>query len=220
MLVRRVVDLSHPLDAGTQVYPGDPVPRLAPHAVLERDGYNVLAVHLGSHSGTHVDAPYHVLDDGARLDELDLSLFVGPAVVLDVRGLPPGAVITPEVLGPLPALEPMVLLHTGWDRHWRTDAYLDHPHLDPRACRRLLDAGARVIGLDAPNIDRTPSRDLACHLLVARAGGAVVENLRGLEQLSGSRPFVSVLPIALAGADGAPARAVALELEPVSPPAG
>lgn len=222
--MRRVVDLSHPLDASTQVYPGDPVPRTRPHAVIERDGYNVLDVHLGSHSGTHVDAPYHVREDGLRLDELALDLFVGDALVLDVRGLAPRAPITREVLaaaGWTRERAPIVVLATGWDARWGDGSYLDHPWLDPAACAALLAAGTRTIALDAPNVDATPTaahpgegpaQDLACHHLVAEVGGVVAENLRGLDRLGTDRPLLSMLPIALAGADGAPVRAVALEL--------
>ena len=86
--VRRIVDLSHPINSETQVYPGDPSPSLTPATTIARDGFNVLHVSMGSQTGTHVDAPYHFLDDGARIDELDLSLFLGPATIVDLRGLP------------------------------------------------------------------------------------------------------------------------------------
>ena len=87
--VREVVDLSHPLHDDTPVHPGDPVVRFLPAATVAADGYNVLHVRMGSQTGTHVDAPYHLLDDGARIDELPLEYFLGPAVVADVRGKPP-----------------------------------------------------------------------------------------------------------------------------------
>ena len=99
MQVRRIVDLSVPIGPDTQVYPGDPQPRLTPHATLHRDGYNLLALHLGSQTGTHVDAPYHVRADGTRVDALDLALCTGPATVLDVSGAPPRTPITADRIG-------------------------------------------------------------------------------------------------------------------------
>lgn len=213
--VRRVVDLSVPLDAGTPVYPGDPPVRTEPAATIDRDGYNLLAVHLGSQSGTHCDAPYHFRSDGARVDELDLRLLAGPGVLVDVRGRPDRHPLTVADLGPLAGVGPgtIVVLHTGWSAHHGTPRYADHPYLCAEACRALLDRGVRTIGLDTPNVDETPGNGrFACHRLVAAAGGVVVENLTNLAAVDFPDPFLSVLPLRLTGADGAPVRAVALQL--------
>jgi kynurenine formamidase len=216
--VHRVVDLSVPLDAGTQVYPGDPPVRLEPAATIDRDGYNLLAVHLGSQSGTHCDAPYHVRPDGARIDQLDLRLFAGPGVLVDVRGRPARSVIGVADVAPvLDRVGPgtVVVLHTGWSAHYGTPRYADHPYLGADACRALLDRGVRTIGLDTPNVDDTPGDGrFGCHHMIAAAGGVIVENLTNLAAVDFPDPFVSVLPLRLTGADGAPVRAVALQLRP------
>ncbi len=214
MRVVAVVDLSVPLGSGTSVYPGDPRPRLRVHATVAHDGYNLLHVELGSQSGTHVDAPFHVRDDGARVDELDLRQLSGPAVVVDLTALPRGGVITTAHLGPvLQRLGPgvVVLLHTGW-----TPApgplVLDHPTLDPAACRVLLESGVRTVGIDAPSLD-PPDRHLPCHHLLAAVGGVIAENLTALGEVDALvDPLVCLFPIRLEGADGAPVRAVALQL--------
>ena len=218
--VREVVDLSHPLDDDTPVYPGDPVPRFSPAATVAADGYNVLHVRMGSQTGTHVDAPFHFLEDGARIDALPLDLFLGPAVVADVRGRAPHAPIGWADLAPVAdRLGPgrMLLLHTGWDAHWGTDAYFDHPYLDGDAAERVVAAGVRTIGLDALSLDETvlggePSGGFAAHFAVLGAGGVIVENLRNLSAIASAEPVVSVLPLRLAGADGAPVRAVAFDV--------
>jgi kynurenine formamidase len=212
MQVRRLVDLSVPLGPGTQVYPGDPAPELIPHATLDRDGYNLLALHMGSQTGTHVDAPYHVRADGLSVDALDPALCTGPATIIDVRGTPPNAPITADRIADDP-LRSIVLIHTGWARHYGTPVYFDHPFLHPDAVRRMLDRGVRTFCIDAPSIDPTPDHELAAHLLVADAGGVIGENFRNLELVDWPDPFVSCLPIKLEGADGAPVRAVAMELD-------
>jgi kynurenine formamidase len=219
MQVRRIVDLSVPIGPDTQVYPGDPEPRLTPHATLARDGYNLLALHLGSQTGTHVDAPYHFRPGGARVDELDLSLFAGPGAVIDVTGLAPRTRITwdqiaTDRLGP----GVIALLHTGWPARYGTPGYFDHPFLDADACRRMLGLGVRTFLLDCPNIDETPDDEhpgegFPVHHLIAEAGGVIGENLRGFEEIDFA-PFVSCLPLRLTGADGAPVRAVAMDLTP------
>jgi kynurenine formamidase len=220
MSVRGIVDLSHPLRDDTPVYPGDPVARFEPATTIEEHGYNVLHVRMGSQTGTHVDAPFHFLEDGARIDELPLDLFLSPAVVADVRGKAPHEAITWSDLAPVAdrlASGRMLLLHTGWDAHWGTDAYFDHPFLDGDAAERVVAAGVRTIGLDALSLDETvlggePEGGFAAHFAVLGAGGVIIENLRNLSAIGSAEPIVSVLPLKLAGADGAPVRAVAFDV--------
>ena len=217
--VSRIVDLSHPVDDDTPVYPGDPVARFSPAATVAADGYNVLHVRMGSQTGTHVDAPYHFLDDGARIDELPLDLFLGPAVVADVRGRPAHGRIEWSDLEPYAdRLGPgrILVLRTGWDELWGTDAYLDHPFLTGEAAERVVATGVRTIGLDALSLDETVlggagAGGFAAHVAVLGAGGVIVENLTNLGAIAVPDPILSVLPLRFAGADGAPVRAVALE---------
>jgi kynurenine formamidase len=221
MRVRRIVDLSVPVGPGTQTYPGDPRPRLEVHSRIERDGFNLLHVDIGSQTGTHVDAPYHFQDSGLRIDGMELSLFAGPATVIDVRGVGARARIGWEqIAAAQPRLEPGViaLFCTGWSRHYGTAAYFDNPFLDADAVRRMLDLGVRTFCLDALNIDETPDDEhpgegYPVHRLIADVGGVIGENFRNLDLVDWADPFVSCLPIALENADGAPVRAVAMELE-------
>ena len=216
----RVVDLSVLLDEDVVVYPGDPVLRTAPAATVAVEGYNVLHLHMGSQTGTHVDAPFHVRDDGLRIDELPVDRFLAPLVVADVRGLAPRAPVTAGHLAPvLDRLAPGValVLHTGWAGHRGTAEYFDHPHLTPAAVQAVLDRGVRTIGVDAPNPDPTRldlpgPAVLPVHQLVAAVEGVIVENLTGVELIDLEDPWLSVLPLRLAGADGAPCRAVAFQL--------
>jgi kynurenine formamidase len=176
---------------------------------------------MGSQTGTHVDAPYHFLADGARIDAMDLSMFLGPATVVDVRGSAPRSVIS------WPQLEPslaqmagrsILVLHTGWSRYWRTPAYLDHPYLARDAAEGIVAAGVRTVAIDAMSVDETPPPggepgSYAAHDVLLGAGGAIVENLTNLDAVDFEQALLSVLPIRLADADGAPVRAVAVQLE-------
>ena len=158
--VLRIVDLSHPVENGMQVYPGDPVPSITPASTLDRDGVNVLHLSMGSQTGTHVDAPYHFLADGARLDALDLSMFLAPATVVDVRGRAPRSPIRGDDVAPHVERMPrgaILVLHTGWSRHWGAPAYLDHPHLDVDAARRIVAAGS-ARSRSTPGAATTPPR--------------------------------------------------------------
>jgi kynurenine formamidase len=216
-----LVDLSVPVGSGMTVFPGDPEVEIeSALRISDGDGVNVLSVHMGSQSGTHVDAPYHVLGDGPRLDELPLTRFIGRAVVADVRGLGAEAPIAWTDLAPAEAsLRPgtILLLHTGWSRHMADRArYRTHPWLSADAAARVVAAGVRTVGIDALNIDATPA-DLStirfdAHIEILGADGVIVENLTNLDAMERLRdPIVSVLPLRLSGSDGAPVRAVAFE---------
>jgi kynurenine formamidase len=204
------------------VYPGDPLPRFTPAATIGQDGYNVLHVQMGSQTGTHLDAPYHFLQDGGRVEDLDLDQLCAPAVVVDVRGKGAREAITWADLRPHAGdLRPGVILvlHTGWSRYWGSVTYAEHPFLDGAAARQVVERGVRTVAIDAMSLDETVDTQehpsgFAAHFAVLGAGGAIAENLRNLEALDFPDPVVSILPIRFRGADGAPVRAVALELGP------
>lgn len=222
MRVGRVVDLSRRVDGTTQVYPGDPHVRLEPAATIAADSVNVTSVHIGSHSGTHVDAPYHFVENGERIDALDPRLFVGPAAVMDVRGKGPRERITVEDLRPhTGSLHEGVIaiVRTGWEKHYGTPLYYDHPFLDRRAARLLLDVGVKALAIDALNVDETVlegphPEGYPVHHAILGAGGVIAENLANLADIDFPDPLFSLLPVKLGGADGAPVRAVAMEILP------
>jgi kynurenine formamidase len=111
----------------------------------------------------------------------------------------------------------IVLVHTGWAKHYGDPAYFDNPYLDAELVSFLLDRGVRTIGLDALNIDETPDDDhpgegFPAHHLIAKVGGVICENLCNLESIDFADPLVSLLPMKFVGIDGAPVRAVAMEV--------
>ncbi len=221
MRIVRVVDLSVVLGEGTQVYPGDPKLRFTTHSTIERDGFNLLNVQMGSQTGTHVDAPYHFDEKTARIDAVPLELFMGRGVVVDATGVRARGRIGWEHIEPVAHLiEPgcIVLLKTGWSAHYGTSEYFENPFLDARSCERLISMGVRTFGLDAINIDETPDDDhpgegFPVHHLIADVGGVICENLTNLDAIDFDRPMISLLPLRLEAADGAPVRAVAFEVE-------
>ena len=220
MRVGRIVDLSHRVDENIQVFPGDPEPRFEPAATVAADGMNVLSLHLGSHSGTHVDAPCHFVEDGPSIDDLDPKLFLGPAILIDTRDKEPRERITVEDLQRYEdSLHEGVIavLWTGWDEHYGTPRYYDHPFLDRRAAQLFLDNGVGTIAIDALNVDETVlegphPEGYPVHKLLCGAGCVIAENLTGIGAVDFPSPFLSLLPIKLGGSDGSPVRTVAMEM--------
>ncbi len=207
------IDLSQPLDEGVPVYPGDPTVSIRPHATHDADGYRVTALELGSHSGTHVDAPAHTEPDGATLDSFPVEAFSMAALKLDCTAYGASERIPPTVL-PSETDADSLVFHTGWDAHWPDQRYLDHPYLAPETARRVADMGCHV-GIDALNVDPTGSTTQAAgesagvpaHHAILGAGKLIVENLTNLEAVP--REFrLDIAPLPLTEADAAPARAI------------
>lgn len=220
MEIVRVVDLSHSINAKTQVYPGDPKPILEPHSTIAKDGFNLLSVQMGSQTGTHVDAPYHFDDATEKLDELPLERFLGRGVVLDATGLEPRAEITwDRICDSARTIKSgdIALIHTGWSKYFGEEEYFNHPYLSADACQKLISKGVLAFGIDTINIDETPDDThpgvgFPCHHLIAKKAGIISENLTNLSAITFPNPVVSLLPIKLESADGAPVRAVAVEV--------
>jgi len=210
----RYVDLSVPIATGMPVYPGDPQVELSPTATVATHGCNVLGLRLGSHTGTHVDAPYHIDDSLPKFDELPLDRFVGPAVVVDARDAGPRAPLGPERFADVARRGAIVLIATGWSARWGTEAYRDHPYLTAEAARLLAEAGVATVGIEGFSVDPTPDEAFAAHLALCGAGVVIAENLANLSELADAQAAgrsieVSMLPLRLAQADGSPVRAVA-----------
>jgi len=220
MKIVRVVDLSHSINAETQVYPGDPAPVLAVHSTIAKDGFNLLSVQMGSQTGTHVDAPFHFDDATEKIDQIPLERFMGRGIVLNVTGLSARTPISWSMVSEQSAdFQPgdIALIHTGWSKHFGTDEYFNHPYLTAEACQNLLDKGVLVFGIDAINIDETPNDThegvgFPVHHLIAERAGIISENMTNLAAIDFADPLISLLPIKLEAADGAPVRAVAIQV--------
>ena len=184
-------------------FPGDPIVETWPHATIDATGFNLTAIGLSSHTGTHVDAPSHVEPDGKSISEFPLERFRYDAVVVDCDaggGDPIGSGAVPKA----PSAD-LLLFQTEWDRHWGDEQYWTYPYLSVECARECARRGFDV-GIDAPSVD-PEGADLRAHHELLRADRLIIENLTGLEALS-ERPTVHAFPLPLASVDGSPVRVV------------
>jgi arylformamidase len=208
-----VVDLTHRIAPGMPVYPGTEPPVLEQANTVERNGFAETLLRMYSHTGTHIDAPGHMIDGAPFLDQLPVDRFVGSACVIDVSQAAAGR-IDAERLDAHSALAEgcgFVLLHTGWSRFWGDGRYFEgFPVLAADAAAWLAARRLKGVGFDALSADPVGPPPYSNHMALFGAGLILIENLRGLEPLVGKRFVFSCLPLAYEHADGSPVRAVAL----------
>lgn len=208
----RIHDLTHTICHDMPVYPGTEPPRLTTVCTIESAGYRETLLHMYSHTGTHMDAPAHMIAGGAPLDSYSGDKFAGPAVVIDCRGAP---AIT------LPLLQrcdlrgvDFVLFCTGWDKKWGSPAYFeDFPCLTAQAVAYLAALPLKGVGEDTISLDPCRSLDFPNHMALLGADLVNTENLTGLEALLDRRFTFVTLPLKFENSDGCACRAVAMEEE-------
>jgi arylformamidase len=205
----RVIDISVPNGPSQHVYPGDPVPLVEQaRAIRDGDVCNLSLLTMGSHTGTHVDAPYHFIDGGPRLGDVALDRMVGEALVADLRGR---TAVDADALAHAALRHGDILLClTDNSARWAApDFQRDFTYLTRDAADLLVERGVRAVGIDYLSIEQFGSSDFAVHHRLLGAGVFVIEglDLRGVEP---GRYTLVCLPLKFPDLDGAPARAVLL----------
>lgn len=186
----RLIDLSHTIEAGMVTYKGLPAPLICDHLSREASRANydpgtefqIGRIEMVGNTGTYLDSPFHRYADGEDLSEVGLDRVAAlPGIVVrvpDIQAIDADRFENRDLVGKA------VLVHTGWARHWRTDAYFeDHPFLTEAAATCLVEAGAALVGIDSHNIDDTRTRARPAHTRLLGAGIPICEHMRGLELL-------------------------------------
>ncbi|NWG19594.1 MAG: cyclase family protein [Chloroflexi bacterium] len=206
-------DLTHRLTDDVPTYPADPHVRIITGFGVRP--WCVSALHLGSHSGTHVDAPLHYMVAGRGIGAYAPDRFVGRGIVIDARGYEPDAPVGPEILTDYHLRPGMIaVIRTGWEIFWNDARYFQHPYLSDGLAQALVERGISLVAVDALNVDSTPGSGETVHATLLGADILIAENLCGLEQLDCGREYVfAILPLALGDVDGAPVRALAWDID-------
>ena len=206
-----IYDITVPITPSIVRWPGDPPVTISHVKTVVEHGYGVSVISLGSHTGTHIDAPLHFWEKGQPVDRVPLELLVGKAHVFEVEP-EDGLVIRPVDLAAagIPRDATRLLLKTSNSALWGAGPQSfeeRYVHLDKKAARWLVERGVRLVGFDYLSVDGYPSDETPVHRELLGAGLVIVEGL----DLSGVTPGVYqlvALPLKVIGADGAPVRAV------------
>lgn len=203
----RLLDVSVPLTAGMPTYPGNPEFEIQPvKRIANGDTSNNSRLVLGTHSGTHVDAPKHFIDDGASVDRLNLDLLVGRARVVEIQKR--GGIGAEELREAGLREDLRVLLKTPNSALWNGEGFhTDYTHLTDAGARYLVDQGVKVVGIDYLSVEQFKKAGAPAHRALLSQSVVIIEGLNLSEAEPGMYEMYC-LPLRIPGADGAPARVI------------
>lgn len=193
VVTMKIIDLSIYLDNDTPTYPGDDVPEILQSTTIANHGWNSKKLLISSHIATHIDAPFHMFDDGKKLDEFPLETFAGSGVVLDVNAPKLNLVKKNDIL----------LFSTGLAH----DDYPSESLVSADLGKKIVALKPKIVGFDSFSPDVSP---FEIHHLFFKNNILIAENLTNLKKLIGKRCEFYILPLKIKNADGAPCRAIAI----------
>jgi len=212
------IDLSHTVHDGLVTYKGLPAAMICDFLSREASRsryapgteFQIGKIEMVTNTGTYVDCPFHRYEDGKDLSEVSLERFVDLDSVVVRADYRNGLAVTAELFKGVNVSGRAVLVHTGWDAHWETDAYFDdHPFLTEDAALYLRDQGARLVGIASHNIDDTHGNTRPVHSTLLRAEILIVEHMCNLQNVPDAGFKFNAAPPKFKGAGTFPVRAFA-----------
>jgi kynurenine formamidase len=218
-----LVDVSHVVEHGMITYRGLPAPLICDFLSREQSRshyapgteFHIGKIEMVANTGTYLDSPFHRYASGKDLSQLPLERLANLQGVVIHSDPREGRAISRAALKEHDLRGKAVLVHTGWDRHWRTDQYFEgHPFLTRDAAEYLVEAGAALVGIDSLNIDDTGDLTRPVHSLLLAAEIPIVEHLQGLGQLPSAGFRFFAVPVKVKNMGTFPVRAFGLLEEP------
>ena len=211
----KIIDLTLPVSDKIPTFPGSPQPNFIPWENIKEDGYNLEVLFLSSHTGTHMDAPHHFLEKGAKIHEISLKKLVSEAALIQCRKNG-GQSITKTDIQKFEKNHrkienfSSVIFYTGWQKNLQKKYYFTkNPGLSVSAAKYLASKKISLVGIDSPSIDLGKDPKFSVHQVFAKKGILIVENLASLDEIKSPTFHLVVLPLKLKNATGSPVRAIA-----------
>lgn len=208
-----IIDLSHSIAETMPVYPGTEQPVIRTGCSISKDGFLEKKISMFSHTGTHMDAPAHLLEEGATLDCFAVEHFFGKAFILRCGDNQGPEIELHQLLAHEKSLAQadFLLLQTDWSRYWGEVAYFsDYPVLSKQAAEFLGNLPLKGIGVDTISVDAIDSVLFPVHMTLLKRNIVIIENLTNLQAIPGDFCTFACLPLKFVEADGSPVRAVAV----------
>ena len=212
----KVIDLTLTISESIPTFPGSPQPNFINWEKIEKDGYNLELLFLSTHTGTHIDAPYHFLKKGQKIDQIVTKRLVTEAVLIKIRKDSDQSITKTDIqkfekkFGNIDDGS-TVIFHTGWQKNLNKKSYfLKNPGLAISAATYLASKRINLVGIDSPSIDLGKDNKFSVHRVLAKNNILIVENLANLDKIDSEEFHLIVAPLKLKNATGSPVRAMAL----------
>lgn len=210
----KIIDLTYEIHSEMPVFPGGKLPKLTKVSTLDEDGFRECEIAMCSHTGTHIDAPAHMLANGRCLDDFLVDKFIGKATLIDFSKKK----IDTIELKKLKEYEEQIrnsefiILKTGWSKYWGDKFYYNKfPVLSEEAAKYLAKFNLKGIGIDTISVDKVESSNFQVHKILMKKNIIIIENLTNLDLINEKYFTLSILPLKNKEADGSPVRAIAIE---------
>jgi len=211
----KIVDLTLTVSDKIPTFPGSPQPSFIPWENVKEDGYNLELLFLSTHTGTHMDAPYHFLEKGVKIHEISLKKLVSEAVLIKSKKKGGESITKIDIQkfekkhGKIASFS-SVIFYTDWQRNLQKKYYFTkNPGLSVSAAKYLASKKINLVGIDSPSIDLGKDSKFSVHQIFAKKGMLIVENLANLEKIKSPKFHLVVLPLKLKNGTGSPVRAIA-----------
>ena len=211
----KLLDLTLTVSENIPTFPGSPQPSFVQDKNIKNDGYNSELLFLSSHTGTHLDAPYHFQEKGEKIHEISLKRLVSSAILVKSRKKGDQPITKTDIQkfekkhGKIPSGS-TVIFWTGWQKMIKNNSYfIRNPGLSVAAAKYLVSKKINLVGTDSPSIDLGKDKRFPVHHIFSKNNILIVENLANLEKIRSSKFHFVVLPLKLKGATGSPVRAIA-----------
>ena len=212
----KFIDLTLPVSEKIPTFPGSPQPIFIQWENIKDDGYNLELLFLSSHTGTHLDAPYHFIEKGKKIHEISLKRLIINAILVKIRKRRDQPITKTDIQkfekkhGKIPN-ESTIVFWTGWQKMIKNDSYfVSNPGLSVTAAKYLISKKTNLVGIDSPSIDLGKEKRFLIHHLFAKNDVLIVENLANLDKIKSWKFQLAILPMKLKNATGAPVRAVGI----------
>ncbi len=210
------IDLTHTISESIPNFPGSPSPQFLNWSKIEHDGYNLELLFMSSHTGTHIDAPYHFVKNGLKIDQIPLDRLIGKAVLIKLKKTKNSSVTKSDIKlfekknGKIPHSS-SIFFYTHWEKNLNDNNYfIENPGLNISAAKYLASKKINLVGIDSPSIDVGKDNSFTVHRILARNNILIVENLANLSKIPSNEFIFTILPLKIKNATGSPVRAMAL----------